>query len=248
MNVADRVGVLPEPADDVAVHDRDVVDVEEELQVGGADLVDEIDAEVDVVAEVAGMPLHRMGRITGIEMLQAERDAGGLRLRQNLLPGGDAVVGRLLLIHPVEAHPGERDHLLRADLLGDLDPLDELGDRLVEEARIARPLGKSMAPDERDLEPELFNVGVILSVDPLDPGQADRLGVAGELEGVHRVEAPSHHGMADAVVADRVRRVGGGPRGVGSTGLARKKSNGKEGRSADESTTGEWRGHQDSPV
>ena len=248
MDVADRIGVLTEPADDVAIHDRDVIDVEEELQVGGANAFDKIDAEIDVVAKVARMPLHRMGGITGVEMFEAERDAGGLRLRQNLLPGGDAVGCPLLLIHPVKAHPGKRDHLLRADLLGDLDPLGELGDRLVEEARVARPFGKAVARNERNLEPELLHIGIKLPVDPLDPLQADRLGVAGELEGVHRIETPSHHGMTDAVVADAVGRVGGGPRGVGGRHPARKNPGGKEGRRADESATGDWRGHQDSPV
>ena len=193
------------------------------------------------------MPLHRMGGITGVEMFEAERDAGGLRLRQNLLPGGDAVGCPLLLIHSVKAHPGERDHLLRADLLGDLDCLRELGDCLVEEARIARPLGKAVARDERDLEPEFLHIGIKLPVDPLDPLQADCLGVTGEFEGVHRIETPSHHGVADAVVADRVRRVGRGPRGVGGRRPACKNSGGKEGRRSDESATGDGRGHQRSP-
>ena len=209
--------------------------------------MDKVDAEVDIVAKVARMPLHRMGGITGVEMFEAERDAGGLRLRQNLLPGGDAVGCPLLLIHPVKAHPGKRDHLLRADLLGNIDCLGELGDCLVEEARIARPLGKAVARDERDLEPDFLDVWIKLPVDPLDPLQADRLGVTGELEGVHRIETPPHHGMADAVVADRVRRIGGGPRGVGGRRPACNGSGSQYGRRAEEPAAGDGHGHQRSP-
>ena len=52
--------VLADAADDVAVHDLDVVDVEQQLQVRRADPLDDVDAIVGVVSLVAGMPLHRV--------------------------------------------------------------------------------------------------------------------------------------------------------------------------------------------
>ena len=48
--------VLADAADDVAVHDLHVVDVEEQLHVRRADTFDQIDAEIHVVTEVTGMP------------------------------------------------------------------------------------------------------------------------------------------------------------------------------------------------
>ena len=72
MVVTDVVFVFPDASDDVSVHDRDMIDVEQQFEIGRSDLFDEIDAEIDIVAEVSGMPLHRMGAVSGIEMFQDE--------------------------------------------------------------------------------------------------------------------------------------------------------------------------------
>ena len=74
--VADELVVLADAADDVAVHDGDVVDVEEEFEVGRADAADEVEAEVGVVAEVAGMAFHRVGVVAGVEVLTATSSSG----------------------------------------------------------------------------------------------------------------------------------------------------------------------------
>jgi hypothetical protein len=63
VDVADGVFVEAQAADDVAVHNADVVDVEKELEVRATDLLDEIDAEVHVVTEVAGVAFHRVGAV-----------------------------------------------------------------------------------------------------------------------------------------------------------------------------------------
>src|SRR5262245_30376433 len=56
VDVADVVLVLADAADHVAVHDLNVVDVEQELQVRRADPLDDVDAVLGVVPLVAGMP------------------------------------------------------------------------------------------------------------------------------------------------------------------------------------------------
>ena len=110
----DIVAVLADPADDVAVHDLDVVDVEEQLQAGRADPLDDVDAVVGVVALVAGMPLHRVRVHPRVEHLQAERDALLLGVADDLLEALDAV-GGADVVGDALAHAGEADHVLEAD-------------------------------------------------------------------------------------------------------------------------------------
>lgn len=64
VDVADVILVHAQTADDVAVHDADVVDIEEQLEIGAADLLDEIDTEVHIVTKVAGVAFHRVGAVT----------------------------------------------------------------------------------------------------------------------------------------------------------------------------------------
>ena len=61
VDVADVFFVNAQAADDVAIHDADVVDVKKQLEIRTADLLDEIDAEVHVVAEIAWMAFHGVG-------------------------------------------------------------------------------------------------------------------------------------------------------------------------------------------
>lgn len=86
VNVADVVLVETQTANDVAVHDADVVDVEEQFEVGAADVFDEIDAEVHVIAEVAGVAFHRVGAVAGVQVLQNKRDSFLFGEWQHMLP------------------------------------------------------------------------------------------------------------------------------------------------------------------
>ena len=70
MIVGDVLMVLSNTTDDIAVHDRYVINIEEQLEVFGVDLLDEIDTEIDVVPEVARVAFHGMGRIAGIEVFE----------------------------------------------------------------------------------------------------------------------------------------------------------------------------------
>ena len=118
--MGDVVAVLADAADDVAVHDLDVVDVEEQLQVGRADPLDDVDAVVGVVALVAGMPLHRVRADAGVEHLEAEGDPLLLGVADDLLEALDAVVGADV-VGDALAHAGEADHVLEPELGAGVD-------------------------------------------------------------------------------------------------------------------------------
>ena len=64
--MANEVLVLPDPTYDVAVHDLHVIDVEKEFEAGRSDLLDHLDAVVDVVAKVTRMALHGMTVVAGV--------------------------------------------------------------------------------------------------------------------------------------------------------------------------------------
>lgn len=86
VNVADVILVNAQAANDVAIHDANMVDVEEQLEVGAADLLDKIDAEVHVIAKVARVAFHRMGAVAGVQVLQNQRDAFLFSKWQHMLP------------------------------------------------------------------------------------------------------------------------------------------------------------------
>ena len=64
--VADVFLVFADVADDVAVHDLHMINVEQQLEVWRANLLDGLDAKLDIVALIAGVSFHRVGVITGI--------------------------------------------------------------------------------------------------------------------------------------------------------------------------------------
>src|ERR1041385_5270103 len=74
MNVPDPLGVAADAADDVAVHDGDVVDIEQQLGVLGIDAPDDLGAVIDVVALVAGMAFHGMRIVASVEVLEYHVD------------------------------------------------------------------------------------------------------------------------------------------------------------------------------
>lgn len=162
VQVADVVLVEAQAADDVAVHDAHVVDVEQQLEVRAADVLDEIHAEVHVIAEVAGVALHRVGAVAGVQVLQHQRDALLLRQRQHFLPGGKAGVDGLVAVHALILHAGEGDDLLAAHIGRQVDGIGQLRDHLVMELGIARPLGKAVAAHQRDVQPQLLHLRVEL--------------------------------------------------------------------------------------
>lgn len=86
VDVTDVVLMETQAANDVAVHDADVVNVEEQLEIGAADVFDEINTEVHVIAEVARVAFHRVGAVAGVQVLQDKRDALLFGERQHLLP------------------------------------------------------------------------------------------------------------------------------------------------------------------
>lgn len=239
VDVADVVLVNAQAANDIAVHDADVVDVEEQLEVRAADVLDEIDAEVHVVAKVAGMAFHRVGAVTRIQVLEDQGDALFLGERQHLFPGGEAGVDGLVTVHAVELHAGEGDDLFAADICGDVDGFGELGDDFVMKLGIARSLGKAVAADEGDVEPELFHIRVELGVDAFDADEADVLRMPGEFEHVHRLPAPAHECVANAFVFDDV----GGVRSGFGDGLGAEAGGGSRGECGGEemATVHGWR-------
>lgn len=69
MQVADVVSMQSQTTNDVSIHDADVVDVEQQLEVGASDLLDEVHAKVHVIPEVAWMTFHRVTTVSGIQVL-----------------------------------------------------------------------------------------------------------------------------------------------------------------------------------
>ena len=153
MKVADVILVKTQAANDITIHDADVIDVEQELEAGTTDGLDEIDAEIDIVPEVARMALHGVRAVAGVQVLKNEGDALLLRERQHFLPGAQTRFDGLVTVHAVEFHPCEGDDLLAADIRGEIDRIRELGDDFVVKIGIARPFGETVTADEGDFEP-----------------------------------------------------------------------------------------------
>ena len=70
MVVTDEILILSYASNDVAVHDLHMVYVEEKFHMWRADAADEIRALIDVITEIAGMALHRVRVVAGVEVLK----------------------------------------------------------------------------------------------------------------------------------------------------------------------------------
>ena len=77
MDVADDIVILPQTADDIAVHHADMVDVEQQFHVRQIDLADNVRAVIEVVALIAGMAFHGMRMVARVELFQANGNPSG---------------------------------------------------------------------------------------------------------------------------------------------------------------------------
>ncbi len=140
--------IVADAPDDVAVHDRDVVDIEEQFEVFRAHAFDEVYAEVDVIAEVARMPHHWLGAVAGVKMFEGEGDALFLSQGQNFFPSVDAALGGFFIIHAVVAHAGEGDDVFATDVSGDVNSIGEGLNDFVVKLRVAGTFFKTVAADQ----------------------------------------------------------------------------------------------------
>ena len=62
--MANHVFVLADSANDVAIHHLNVVDIEQQFHVRRANLLDQLHAEVDIIAKVTRMSLHRVRAVS----------------------------------------------------------------------------------------------------------------------------------------------------------------------------------------
>lgn len=58
LDMTDEFMVRFDPTDEIAVHDLDVIGVEEHLEAGGRDGADDVEAFVEMIALISGMPHH----------------------------------------------------------------------------------------------------------------------------------------------------------------------------------------------
>src|SRR5580700_12245996 len=72
VNVANDILALFQSPDHVAVHDLNVINVEEQLDSRRADFAQDAREPVKIIALVARMTFHRMRMITRVEMLDAD--------------------------------------------------------------------------------------------------------------------------------------------------------------------------------
>lgn len=91
MDMSDDIDMFIESAHDIAVHDLNVVDVEEHFDSFGANIADDLRDKVDVITLVSRVSLHRVGTIAGIEMFEAQSDLGSLGEAGELLESCDAI-------------------------------------------------------------------------------------------------------------------------------------------------------------
>ena len=148
MVVTDVFLVFADVADDVAVHDLHMINVEQQLEVRRADLLDGLDAKTEIVALIAGVALHRMAAVHRVEQLEAERDAVFFGVADDLFPRLHAVANGLIAIDAGSLHADEGDHALRTELLSDGDTINQFLDTHRVVGRGVRSLGKAVAADE----------------------------------------------------------------------------------------------------
>lgn len=235
VDVADVVLVLTEAADHVAVHDLDVVDVKEDFEPRAADGFDDVNRRVHVIAEVIGVPLH-LGRHAGVEVLQAECDPELFGLADDFLQTSDhiprRVVGREFALEA-----GERDHAGTAKVLGRGQALAELLVALGVFFLVGEALGKAVAAGDRAGQPVLLERRPMLGINQFDRFEAELRRSRAEFLDRHRIEAPLHDRLANALVGDF--EIGWNIRGVGR--VAVQGSTGSEERCRLEKLT-TWRG------
>ena len=95
VHVTDVVLVLTDAADHIAVHDLHVVDIEEQFHPRRVDAFDQVDAQVDIVTEVAGMPFHRVRVIARVQVFQTKGDPLLFGITNDLFPAVDAIAHSL---------------------------------------------------------------------------------------------------------------------------------------------------------
>ena len=152
------------------------------------------------------MPLHGVSIVAGVEMLEDESDTGLFGMREDRFPGLDTVGRGFFVVHAVKAHSGEGDDTLAPDRCGDIDAFFEIRHNLIAELGIAGTFGKPVAADERDLEAELFDGGVVFARDALHRDETDCLAMLRQFDRFEmRIKTPAHDGLADtAVFYDKV--------------------------------------------
>lgn len=202
VDMADEVPKLAHPADDIAVHDLDVVDVEEEFHPGRIDAADEIGATIDIVPEVSRVSFHGVGIVAAVEMFEAEIDAGGLGVGDDLLPGLDAMAGAGVVGDAGFPHAGERDHPRAANLDGEIDGFAKTGHNVFPVGGVEGAAGEAVTADEGDFEAEVADLRIVAGVDAFHGDEADVAAEAGEFEGGHGIIGPAHDGLADAPMPD----------------------------------------------
>ena len=216
VNVPDDVLVLLDAADDVAVHELHVVDVEQQLDPRRTHFAKDRRHEIEVVALIAGVPLHRVGTVSRVQMLDAHRHAlllGVLReFLQPLHAVRERVVGRdrsrlrVLGVSPLVTH--ERDDARELGVGTGVDHLAGAFEILRVECRVVeasheRCSGHSVRCDRAD-ETVLLESRPVFRPDDFD-GRAPEVGshFAGLLGGplvAAGVEAPEHDGLLDAAL------------------------------------------------
>ena len=206
--MADVFPEVADVADEVAVHDLHVINVEQQLEARRADLFDGLDAKVEIVALITGVALHRVTVVHRVEVLEADRDAVFFSVSNDLFPRLDAVGPGLVAVDAGSLHADEGDHAPGAEPPGNIDTVDQFLDAHRVIGRIVRPLGKAVAADKGDFQAGLAGGRVKLAADALDAGQANIDAGGDELFGGHRVECPAHDRLADALVPDPVARGG----------------------------------------
>src|SRR6185437_11753285 len=96
VNVPDQSAVLPDTADQVAVHHLHVIAIEQELHIRQADTLDDSGAIVQVVTMIARMPLHWMRTVARVQVLETNRYIVCGGILSEMLQTRDAIRGALV--------------------------------------------------------------------------------------------------------------------------------------------------------
>src|SRR5271157_1390998 len=94
--MANDVTVLLDAPHQVAVHDLHMIDVKKKFYALGPHAANDRGHPVQVVALVAGVALHRMRAVAGVEVLHADGHAATLGVRDELPQAAHAIVEPLL--------------------------------------------------------------------------------------------------------------------------------------------------------
>ena len=202
MVMADQRVIFLDSANDIAVHDLNMVDIEEQFKEWGVHSLYQFKASFDIVTKIARVSFHGVGAVSRIEMLQDECNLVPFSVSDYLLPAIDAVLFGRSVCHVRDSHPGKSDYAWRSGFDCNIDSFGQLLDAFRVVRIVDGALCETVTADQGNFKSFFKSQGIKFGVDSLDRFDPNFDTIFDQVGDRHGIETPTHNRLANAFVSD----------------------------------------------